>query len=188
MKYPEVEADNYIGNSEKELIQFIQTIQQRVRELLEEIEVKVLHVETKIELQERLELKNLTALITIEDIVKMAISFSYDDTLIHKIFQEYTVDIEIGNDEVGLMKEESAGDFINVVIGNILAKFQKPGVAIELSIPLIINGARSITRYKKSKVCYSKIETEYGNLYVYCMVPLKMSLQHLLEREDRDDE
>lgn len=116
-------------------------------------------------------LKTLTSIINIEDSAKMVVALSFDRELIYKIFESYSAGIEIHEDEVPMYVEETAGDMINIVVGNVLAKFQQPGHAFVISTPLIVNEAKSISKYKNTRFYSAEIKTEAGSLSIYCITP-----------------
>jgi CheY-specific phosphatase CheX len=127
----------------------------------------------------KLELKYLTSIIVVEDDVKLTLAFSFEKKLIEDIFKEYSKGIEIENDEVPIYIEETAGDMINIVMGNVLSYFQQLGKTIVISSPIIINGAKSISRYKDSRFYSADMLTDKGEMVIYCITPGEKIMGHL---------
>jgi len=72
---------------------------------------------------------------------------------------------------VDLYIEETAGDMINIILGNVLAEFQQKGRAFALSTPIIVNEAKSIARYKNHKFYTAELETDSGTMSIFCIIP-----------------
>ncbi len=123
-------------------------------------------------------LKSMTAILTVEDGAKMVLAFSFDRELIDRLFEQYSLGIEIPEDEKEMYVEETAGDMINIVVGNVLARFQQPGIAFKISTPLIINEAKSISKYKNTRFYSAQINTEAGSMMVYCVTPGELYNKH----------
>ncbi|MFZ5354642.1 MAG: chemotaxis protein CheX [Bacillota bacterium] len=151
---------------------FMEAIVKRTKSFLEE-EGGITELSDTIDFHESqsLVLKSMTAILTVEDGTKTVLAFSFDRELIDRLFEQYSLGIEIPEDEREMYVEETAGDMINIVVGNALARFQKPGVAFKISTPLVINEVKSISRYKSTRFYRSQISTEAGSMTVYCVTP-----------------
>jgi len=131
---------------------------------------------------QKLELKELTSIITVEDDSKMTLAFTYDRELINEIFNKYSQGLEIEESEVDQYIEETAGDMINIILGNILAEFQQNGRAFALSTPVIVNGAKSIARYKNHEFFTAELVTESGTMAIFCITPGEPLRKRLMKK------
>jgi len=120
---------------------------------------------------DKLDLESITSILTVEDLNKMIVAFSFQRPLLDTIFRVYSEGLRIDPTEYTALLEETAGDMINIVVGNALSGFQKPGYAFALSTPIIINEAKSILRYKKSELVTARISTDSGTMIVLCITP-----------------
>lgn len=132
---------------------------------------------------EDIRLDYLTSIIAVEDKMKFTLAFSFEKELIEKIFVEYSKGIEIEKEEVSSYIEETAGDMINVVMGNVLKGFSEKGKFIHISVPIIVNEAKSIYKYKNSKFFKNKIKTEWGLLIIYCITPGEKAILQMKGKE-----
>lgn len=139
--------------------------------LSDEVFIKVLEVKYDLNNEKQFDLRDLTSIITVEDNLKLTLAFSYDNNLIEKIFEGYSEGIEIEEDEVQYYIEESAGDMINVILGNVLSQFQQIGKAFSISTPIIINGAKNIIKYKNTQFFSAELNTDFGTMSICCITP-----------------
>ncbi|MBF0572429.1 MAG: chemotaxis protein CheX [Desulfamplus sp.] len=118
----------------------------------------------------RLELNHITSVITIGSTPHIFIIFSYEKEFINKIFEIYTKELDIRVEERAEYIEETAGDLLNIIVGNSIAEFIN-GVAISLSPPIVIASAESIAKSRAVKFFVNDLTTSYGNLRIFCIGP-----------------
>jgi len=168
----DIKSNGYIVQSQVDAGKFMESVVGRtVLFLVDEASIKVGDVKYDLTDVKKLELKELTSIITVEDEAKMTLAFTYDRKLIYEIFTGYSQGIEIDEGEVDLYIEETAGDMINIILGNVLAEFQQKGRAFALSTPIIVNEAKSIARYKNHKFYTAELETDSGMMSIFCIMP-----------------
>jgi|YelNatPaOPRAMG01_1025707.scaffolds.fasta_scaffold214673_2 CheY-specific phosphatase CheX len=139
--------------------------------LQEEASILVQTVVQTLDSINTLEIESITSILTVEDFHKTIVAFSYQRPLLEGIFMKYAEGLKVSPEEYSSFLEETAGDMINIVIGNALADFQRPGMAFNLSTPIIINEAKSIFRYKKSELITARLSTELGSMLIICVTP-----------------
>lgn len=165
-------SDTPIVKTNFDARRFMETLVNRtVLYLSEEADINVQNVEYNFDGVQKLDLKELTSIITVEDSAKMTLAFSYEDRLIREIYAKYTDGLEIEESETEQYIGETAGDMINIILGNILSEFQQPGRAFALSTPIIVNKAKSIASYKKNDIYEAELKTSQGNLVIFCITP-----------------
>lgn len=165
-------SGGYIVRSRVDAGKFMESVVRRTALFLtEEASINVGEVKYALTAVQKLQLKALTSIITVEDNAKMTLAFSYDRELIREIFTQYSEGVEIDENEEDLYTEETAGDMINIILGNVLAEFQQNDKAFALSTPIIVNEAKSIARYKSSKFFAAELATDKGTMAIFCITP-----------------
>ncbi len=179
--------NNSIGRivqSQVDANKFMQSVVKRTTLFLaEEASINVADVRYVLTDVQKLQLKELTSIITVEDEAKMILAFSYDRALINEIFAKYSQGIEIDESETDQYIEETAGDMINIILGNVLAEFQQNDRAFAVSTPIIVNEAKSIARYKNGKFFTAELETSLGTMAVFCITPGELLRQRLVKKQ-----
>lgn len=121
--------------------------------------------------ENKLELRDITSMIFMEDKLRMTLAFSFDDEMLKYIFKKYSEGLEIEENEYESCIEETAGDMINIVLGRALGMFVKEEILFHLSPPIVINKAQSIARYKDTEYYTVNITSEYGVLSILMIIP-----------------
>ncbi|NDV25613.1 chemotaxis protein CheX [Desulfovibrio sp. JC010] len=167
--------------SEKETIKsLITAVEHRCRNYLQdEMELPVKTVEHAPQQVKSLTLKDMTALVSLGGSFNVYIAFSFEMKVMKQIFNTYTADIEIDPDEEDMYIEETAGDVINTVIGNAMAEIPEDSVAISLTPPVVLPGARNITRHKDAYFFMTDFITELGTMSVMYIGPMKFFTTNL---------
>lgn len=142
--------------------------------LAEEVDITVENTSFHLEDVNRLQLKHLTSLLSVGGNINMYLVFSFDEKLMNRIFEVYTDDLEIEEDELEEYIEETAGDVINIIVGNATSALQSDGVVIQLSPPVILTEAKKIARQKDACFYMADMTTPYGEMTVFCAGPRKL--------------
>lgn len=121
--------------------------------------------------ENKMELKDITSMIFMEDKLRMTLAFSFDDAMLKHIFKKYSEGLEIEENEYQSCLEETAGDMVNIVLGRALGIFAKDKILFHLSPPIVINKAQSIARHKNTDYYSVNIITEYGELSILMITP-----------------
>ncbi|SLM28347.1 conserved hypothetical protein [Desulfamplus magnetovallimortis] len=134
----------------------------------------------------RLGLRYLTTVINISGSININVIFSYEKRLIEKIFEIYTEDVEILPEERLEYIEETAGDIINIIVGNSTADFESSS-SLTLSPPIMISEAKSIAKSKTSEFFVNHLHTSYGTMTIFCVGPKNVTEGFVLpECEDKN--
>ncbi len=107
-----------------------------------------------------------TTQMSITGSININIAFCFDQTLIKKIFTAYTADLEIPLKKQSQYLDETAGDMINIILGNATADLANPGSALEISTPLVIKDIESIIQDKDTNINVSNLHTDHGNMSI----------------------
>ncbi len=149
------------------LKQMLEVVVDRTSSFLkEEIDIEVKSSES-IEDINLLKLRHLTTLVTIGGDIYVA--FSFDEKLMDQIFVVYTEDVEIEPDERQEYLEETAGDVINIIIGNAAANFEGTDGAIQLSPPMMIPDVKRIVHRRGTQVVTCNLHTDHGDMSINCI-------------------
>ncbi|MFZ5812921.1 MAG: chemotaxis protein CheX [Thermodesulfobacteriota bacterium] len=120
---------------------------------------------------QRLNLKHLTSIMSATGDTKLYLAYSFDESLIAKAFEAYSQDLDIPEDERAAYVEETAGDIINIIVGNALADLDAQGRAIGLSPPIVITEAKSILRNRGARFASANLDTPHGGLNIHLIGP-----------------
>lgn len=149
-----------------------------IRFLKEETALDARENQLKFEDMPRLRLKDLSSLISIGGQLNIYVVFSFEETLINKIFENYTDDLDLDPgldpEERTEYMEETAGEMINIITGNAMVSFQEKGSAIHFSPPIIIPEAKRIVRHKNAKFITSDVDTAHGTMSIFLVGPREL--------------
>jgi CheY-specific phosphatase CheX len=120
---------------------------------------------------QKLDLKHLTAIMSATGGLKLYLAYSFDAPLIDTAFAAYTADLDIDEEEREDAIQETAGDIINIIVGNALADLAVTGPTIALSPPIILNEAKSVMRHRGAKFASADLATAVGHLSIHCIGP-----------------
>jgi len=152
----------------KDLIDIIS--KRTVSFLNDETGIHVDRQDIKLVANNRLELKYLTALMTVGDKPHIFVIFTYEKEIMDKIFQAYTQELDIMDEERLDYIEETAGDLVNIIVGNSIAEWHD-GAVISLSPPIVITSAQSIAKRRSVKFFVNDLHTIHGNMRIFCVCP-----------------
>lgn len=116
---------------------------------------------------EKVQLNPITTLIHVENQVKVIVLISYQQVLFNEIFIRYTDGLFIDKNEKKDAIIDSAGDIINIVVGNTLAEINKKSHTIIMSSPLFIKHKKQIACKPDALFYQAKLMTEFGQLDIY---------------------
>ncbi|MGB0696181.1 MAG: chemotaxis protein CheX [Rhodospirillaceae bacterium] len=141
------------------------------RFLQQELDLSVKDRFSRSENVKLLKLKALTSLVAVGGDVNLLIGFSFDDSLLQEIFQRFTADIEVSEDERELYLHETASEIINTIIGNSTKDINSSKTPISLSPPIILIGAKSIYRDKDAVFFTVELVCDQGSLEIDLIGP-----------------
>lgn len=116
---------------------------------------------------EKVQLNPITTLIHVENQVKVIVLISYQQVLFNEIFIRYTDGLFIDKNEKKDAIIDSAGDIINIVVGNTLAEINNKPHTIIMSSPLFIKDKKQIACKSDALFYQAKLMTEFGQLDIY---------------------
>jgi len=99
--------------------------------------------------------------------------------LIRYIFKIYTQEIDIPADEQDHYEAETAGDIINIIVGNATQDLSPAGPLITLSPPIIITEAKQIVRAKNAQFFTVKMSTDEGVFNIFFIAPKELFDENL---------
>ena len=133
----------------------------------DELVIKTIQAFYDLDSIQLMELRYLTSLINIDGVVKVFVVFSYSESLFNEIFIRYTDGLSIKDSEKEEAMMDSAGDIINIIVGNTLADIEEPNKKITISPPLVITAAKQVACQRGSLLYKANLDTEYGDLDIY---------------------
>lgn len=139
--------------------------------LREELDIEVTAQAQHLDDVQKLDLKHLTSIMSATDNMKLYLAYSFDEALIVKAFEAYCQDLDINEDERDTYVQETAGDIINIIVGNALADLSAQGRVIGLSPPIVITEAKSVMRHRGAKFATASLTTPHGGLNIHLIGP-----------------
>lgn len=152
--------------------------------LTEEVFLELVSTEITCDKTNMLNLKSITAIQGINSNIGLFIAMSFDEPIITKIYDVMTEGLDIPEDERQLYVEETAGEILNIIVGNATSDFQIKGNAIKVSPPIIIKDAKNIIRHKDAYFYTANLETDVGEISLYIVGPRDLFDQTLNYREE----
>lgn len=119
----------------------------------------------------KLTLKNITAIQGINSTIGLFVALSFDDSIIEKVCETMTEGLDISEEEKPIYLEETAGEILNIIVGNATSDFQTKGHAIMMSPPIIIKDAKSLIRHKNAHFYTANLQTDLGDINLYVIGP-----------------
>ncbi|MDQ7015549.1 MAG: chemotaxis protein CheX [Gammaproteobacteria bacterium] len=151
---------------------FLKAIAGRLDDFLkDELAIEVSQTEYHLGDHNRIELRYLTSLLGVKGQVQMFILFSFDKLLIQHVYEAYTAELTIEDDEKELMMDETSGDLLNIVIGNVLSTISKKGKRNTVTPPLTLTDAKNLVRHRNATVKSADLLTASGLVSIYCVWP-----------------
>lgn len=147
--------------------------------LKEEVDLTVTGRSTKFEDLQRLKLRDLSSLISIGGEINIYIVFSFAEKLITQIFENYTDELDLAPEERIEYMEETAGEMINIIIGNAMVSLQSRGSAIHFSPPIILSEAKRIVRHKHAQFFTNDLDTVHGGMSISIVGPRELFNENL---------
>lgn len=123
-----------------------------------------------VELQS-VELHDITAVAGLGVPVGLLIAFSFDEGLLADILDKTTAGNPVPEEERGLYMRETAAEVVNTVLGHCTADFGLVESVVSLSPPVVMEGARSITRRGDAVFAALSIHTDRGSVSVNLFGP-----------------
>lgn len=119
----------------------------------------------------KLDLRHITAIMSATGSLKLYLAYSFDASLIEAAFAAYAADLEIGPDEHDDAVQETAGDIINIIVGNALVELADFGQTIALSPPIILTEAKSVMRHRGARFVSAHLDAPQGQCGIHLIGP-----------------
>jgi len=119
-----------------------------------------------------LTLLDMTAIIGLGGTINLFIAFSFEEKLIRTLYERMTEGMKIAPDEVTMLKEATAGEIINIVIGHCTADLQaldKQGVSI--TPPTVLGRVKTLQRFEDALFHTRSLITPFGRMDVNLIGP-----------------
>lgn len=129
----------------------------------------------------KLELKDITSMISVDDKNGIIIAFSYDEGFLKKVMENYVSGIDITEKNYQFYLEETAGDMINIVLGLSIGKYAKSRRIFNFTPPIIINKGKNISSYKGTKFFGGDLSSEFGNMSLFVIVAGELACKHITD-------
>jgi len=141
-----------------------------VRLLEREFSLEVLKTTTYMKDVVKINPDYLNSFIVLRGHVPSVFAFSYEKRLIDFVFKKFINGIDVDDSEVELYKEESAGEIMNMIIGNSLRDFKSAKSLIKLSPPVVHRCSKNLINKEDTEFYCTKIATSRGKLNIYLLI------------------
>ena len=142
--------------------------------LASETALSVNGVEASSQNPSQLILHDTTAIAGLGGPVGLLIAFSFEKNLLDAIFERFTDDIDVPDDEIPIYRREAAAEIINIILGHCTMDMKYVDQTITLSPPVVVDQAKSIRRPKDAVFANMRIATDEGNLDVSIVGPKQL--------------
>lgn len=161
----------------------IQSLQRRTADfLLSEMDLSIDLSPIMSKELKKLELWDVTSIISLGGDLQMLVAFSFDHSLIHHLFDMYSEELGLAQEDKEICFGEIAGDIINNIVGNATADFQYESSLITVTPPVIITDARSLIRHKKAEFVSVILKCDKGSMQIFCVVAMDINELKILEK------
>lgn len=141
---------------------------QAVSFLKNEAEIDILSIDYELDGLKSTCLRDLTTLITVICKKNAYVAFSFDDSFIEAVFQEYCDELDITEEEKSEYIDETAADLINIVLGNATPYIENNGEVIHLTPPMMISEAKSFSGKKNLAFYVNTLKSAHGKMTILC--------------------
>jgi len=154
-------------------------ILERLKDFLKnDMGIKILNDNSEIIDSKHIVLKEDTVFIGTGGSVQLFVTMGFDKKLLEKLVEIFYVGNFTSKVEFREIKESVACEIANIVIGNAI-KNPVDNSIINITPPILIHDAKSLTKYKNSIILKTDISTDVGNLQMTVIGPQKLFLEKL---------
>lgn len=144
------------------ILNFVKPMLERTKEFVEvDMGISIKSFSPLENLQENVKLQKNIAMIGVSGSSKFMIAIGYDDQLIKKLTEVFLDGVTLEECERFEAYESIATEIANTVIGNSLPEDEN---RLNITPPVFIREAKSISGDKSSSTLISNIDTQYGQL------------------------
>lgn len=161
----------------------LEPIMNRTMSFLEEdMGIAVISKAIEILSPKKVELKKNTVMIGTGGSIQVILTIGYDDLLLDKLVEAFLEGEKIDDDEKDEIRESVSCEFLNTVVGNAMTNFAGDGV-ISITPPVLIYEAKSLFKYKDSKIVTATIKTDFGDMTLAAVGPRELFEKELEFKE-----
>lgn len=118
-----------------------------------------------------LDLRELTAVIALGGLIKVAVALSFDGGMVRSLSQVASEGIGLDERDRDRMMEETAADAINAVVGLSTGDLCGLGERISMSLPAVIGGPRQVDWSEEVAFAKAVLSSELGQMDLWCVAP-----------------
>ena len=165
---------------DRDLAPIFKTVERRTIAFFHDhLELLAEKIDRRIQNQDQVKLREITAIVGVGSSQGLYIAFSYDQGLVKTMTRKYTAELTIPEGEEELYMHETALDVVNVIIGNCTADLASRREVIALSPPVLALGARTMQGRPKTAVAVLSLTFPEGALDIAFVGPKLLFDEHL---------
>jgi len=141
--------------------------------LKDTLNLEVLSIEKSIDTLETIELRDMTAIITLCGVSSFSIAFSFNLKLSYEILriQSQEHGLDINEDEFVSYSKYAIAEMANIILGLSCTQLQEDGQLLTISPPLVLEKSCILHRPKVASFSQLTIKTNFGDFDVNCITP-----------------
>lgn len=152
----------------------------RTRECLaSQVEMHVGETQLVGDLVDRIDLRDVTAVIAVGGPMSFLVAFSLDRPLLDTMFRHYTSGIDVEDDEIDDYRHETIGDVVNLVMGQVTTDLEVAGAILNVSPPIVFAESRQVRRPRKARFAAARLVAPDGVIDVSVIGPRELFDQKL---------
>jgi len=139
--------------------------------LVETFKIKLIEENNEVYCPDKLHLLDFTAMIGTGGTLSIIFAVSYEDRILEKLVKIFMSGEEIMDEEQDELKDSVASEIANTILGNSIHRFPNNGRGVTITPPITIKEAKSISKYRGSKIATGTILTDFGELSINAIGP-----------------
>ena len=141
-------------------------------------------VTRRLDRNEPVSLRAITAIVGIGSGDGVFIAYSYDESLIRLMTSRFTAELSVQPDEEALYMRETASEVVNIIVGNSTADLARRGQTVNLSPPMLAIGARIIQGRPGTANAVLNLDFDQGAMDIAFVGPKLLFDEYLNYKEE----
>lgn len=122
-----------------------------------------------------LTLREMTAIIGIGGTIDLYVAFSFEDSLVQRLFEQMAEGLEIAPEEEQEMKQATVGEIVNIIMGHCTTDLQQmDSKVISITPPTVLNLVKTVPKLKNAVFHLRSLVTKHGAMDVYLIGPKEL--------------
>lgn len=120
---------------------------------------------------DKIVLKEMTALMSIDDDLRSLIGISMSQRTLKHITEGFCSGLELAEKELLEIQEETAADLLNLCVGQCLAEVDPEYGTVQVTPPMVSQGNKQLYRRDWAYFAEGSLKNKKGEVTVFCFFP-----------------